>query len=73
MKTVKRETVSIPVKQRLTDNAEFSIFKSFKLSFFSFFSSLAFSQQSHDLKTMFLSLMQIEAIAEESSPWSKQG
>ena len=48
-------------------NAEFFIFKSFKLSFFFFFSFLTFFQHSHDLKIMFLSPMKIEVIAKESS------
>ena len=56
------------MKQGVTSNAEFFIFKSFKLSFFSSFPSLTFFQHSHDLKiNMFLSLIQIEVIAEESS------
>ena len=66
---MKTEVGTIPVKQRLTDNAEFSIFKRFlKLYFFFFFFSLTFSRHSHDLSIMFLSPMQIEAIVEESSP-----
>ena len=62
------------MKQRLTNNAEFSI-----LSFLSFssFPGLTFFQYSYDLKiNMFLSLIQIEVIAEESSPlvqiWLRQ-
>ena len=59
------------MKQGLTNNPEFFIFRSFKLSFF-LFSSLTFFQHSHDLRiNMFSSLMQIEMIAEESTPWLK--
>ena len=71
MKTVKTRgsEYSSDANITVTNNAEFFIFRSFKLLSFSSFPLVFFFRHSHDLfKVMFLSLMQIEAIAEESSP-----
>ena len=56
------------MKQILTNNADFFIFKRFKLSIIFLFSSLTFFRHSDDLKiNTFLYLQQIDVIVEESS------
>ena len=66
---------SCPHSHKISSSSAFRLWARWRLfplpserSFLAFFSSLTFFRHSHDLKIMFLSLLQIEAIAEESSP-----